>query len=108
MVACLTPVRSTLTEGSLAKAVVPVSTEREPNTSAESNSPRGMSRSPRERKKEEVRGVPAGNLLGHPRHQPTTRVSSQGPKVTYKRAPARSAQAKRGTDPTRTGTTFLN
>src|SRR5215212_4177391 len=86
----LIPVRTTLANGSLAKAVAPASSESKPKPNASSKSTREP--------KDEILAALAAEVPVHPRHRLTARVRKGGPKTAYKRAAKKSSvQAESGT-----------
>src|SRR5919107_3646108 len=104
------PVKTRLTKGALTNDTLapdvksveraPISKERKPRPNAKSNSPRAP--------KKERSGLPTLDLSGHPRHRPTTRVTSSGPRAAYERAAKSSAQPQGVAPEARTGMISLN
>src|SRR5919202_1099729 len=91
----LIPVRTRLTNGSLANDLLapagpePVNSESEPKPKAKSNRPMGPEK--------ETPDVPAGGLPDHLCQRPMTRVASQGPRVAYRKEATISTRANGGT-----------
>src|ERR671911_1032793 len=109
-IASFAPVRTRLTKGALTNDTLapdvksveraPISKERKPRPNAKSNSPRAP--------KKEASGLPTLNLSDQPRHRPTTRVTSSGPRAAYERAANSSAQPQGVAPEARTGMISLN